>query len=71
MKDIPENLQIHADMLVSMSSAKQIYGQATSDSEWTNHNFLTYLLLKPNTNLKAFEQKITCFHEKISRSANA
>lgn len=64
MKDIPENSQIHADMLVSMSSAKQIYGQATSDSEWTNHNFLTYLLLKPNTNVKAFKQKLPAFMEK-------
>src|SRR5258708_2322406 len=34
MKDIPENSEIHADMLVSMSSYKPIYGYATSDSEW-------------------------------------
>ncbi len=63
MKDIPENSQIHADMLISMSSSKQIYGQATSDSEWTSHNFLTYLLLKPNTDVKAFEKKLPAFME--------
>src|ERR1039457_1092778 len=32
MKDIPENSQIKADMFVSLSSAKQIYGQPTQDS---------------------------------------
>ncbi len=64
MKDIPENSQIHADMLVSMSSAKQIYGQSTSDSEWTNHNFLTYLLLKPNANAKRLEEKLPAFMQK-------
>jgi len=61
MKDIPENSQIKADMLVSMSSYKQIYGYATSDSEWTNHNYLTYILMKPNTDVKAFEKKLPAF----------
>ncbi len=64
MKDIPENSQIHADMIVSMSSTKPIYGYPTSDSEWTNHNYLTYLLMKPNTNIKAFENKLPAFMEK-------
>ncbi|MEP7141463.1 MAG: ABC transporter permease [Ferruginibacter sp.] len=63
MKDIPENSQIKADMFVSMSSNKQIYGQPTSDSEWTNHNYYTYVLLKPNTNAKALEAKLPAFME--------
>lgn len=63
MKDIPENSQIKANMFVSMSSYKQIYGFATSDSEWTNHMFYTYLLLKPNTNVKALEAKFPAFME--------
>ncbi len=63
MKDIPENSQIKANMLVSMSSYKQIYGNPTSDSEWTNHMFYTYLLLKPNTNPKALEAKFPAFME--------
>lgn len=63
MKDIPENSQIRADMLVSMSSSKRIYGRATSDSEWTNHSYLTYLLMKPNTDVKAFEKKLPGFME--------
>lgn len=63
MKDIPENSQIKADLLVSMSSFRQIYGYPTSDSEWTNHNYYTYLLLKPHVNAKAFEKKLPAFME--------
>jgi putative ABC transport system permease protein len=63
MKDIPENSQIQADMLVSMSSYKQIYGRPTADSEWTNHGYYTYLLLKPGTNAKALEKKFPAFME--------
>lgn len=63
MKDIPENSHIQADMLVSLSSSKQIYGAPTSDSEWTNHNYYTYLLLKPHTDAKALEKKFPAFME--------
>ena len=63
MKDIPSNSHIKADLFVSMSSSKQIYGNSTSDSEWTNHNFYTYLLLKPNTDVIAFEKKLPGFME--------
>jgi putative ABC transport system permease protein len=63
MKDIPDNSQVKADMFISMSSFKQIYGQPTSDSEWTNHGYYTYLLLKPNTNVKALEAKFPAFME--------
>jgi len=63
MKDIPENSQIKADMLVSISSYKQMYGQATTDSEWTNHMFYTYLLLKPNADAKGLEKKFPAFME--------
>ena len=45
MKDIPENSQIKADMIVSMSSQQQLYGN-TSDSEWSAFNLTSYLLLK-------------------------
>ena len=63
MKDIPENSQIQTDMFVSMSSFKQIYGQPTSDSEWTNHGSYTYLLLKPHADAKALEKKFPAFME--------
>ena len=63
MKDIPQNSQLPADMLVSMSSYKPIYGQNTSDSEWTNHGHYTYVLLKPHTDAKALERKFPGFME--------
>lgn len=63
MKDIPENSQIEADMFVSMSSYMQIYGSPTSDSEWTNHAYYTYLLLKPHADAKALERKFPAFME--------
>jgi putative ABC transport system permease protein len=63
MKDIPANSQIKADMFVSMSSFKQIYGYAQSDSEWTNHNYYTYVLLKPHADVKALQGKFPAFME--------
>ena len=63
MKDIPGNSQIQADVIVSMSSSKMVYGNPSSDSEWTNHNYYTYLLLKPNTDAKALEKKFPAFME--------
>lgn len=64
LKDIPENSQIKADIIVSMSSSKMLFGQASSDSEWTNHNYYTYLLLKPNVDAKTVEAKFPAFMEK-------
>ncbi len=63
MKDIPGNSQIQADMLVSMSSSKLVYGNNSTDSEWTNHNYYTYLLLKPHADAQALEKKFTAFME--------
>jgi putative ABC transport system permease protein len=64
MKDIPGNSQILADMIVSMSSAKQIYGRPSSDSEWTSHNYYTYLLLRHHADAKALEKKLPAFMER-------
>jgi len=63
MKDIPGNSQIQADVIVSMSSGKMIYGSPSSDSEWTNHNYYTYLLLKPHASAASVEKKFTAFME--------
>jgi putative ABC transport system permease protein len=63
MKDIPENSQIPADMFISMSSAKPIYGRPSSDSEWTNHNYISYLLLNPRAVAASVEKKLPAFME--------
>jgi putative ABC transport system permease protein len=60
MKDIPENSQIKADMIVSMSSQKQINGQS-ADSQWASFNLVSYLLLKPGVNAKALAAKFPAF----------
>ena len=57
MKDIPENSQIKADLFISMSSSQQIYGHPSADSEWTNHNYYTYVLLKPHVSAATVESK--------------
>lgn len=63
MKDIPENSQIKADLIVSLSSNKMIYGQPTPDSEWTNHIYVTYVLLKPHTDAKALQAQLPAWME--------
>src|SRR5665213_3710602 len=62
MKDIPENSQIKADMIVSFSSQKQIYGQSL-DSQWGAFNLTTYLLLRPGTNPQKLAAKFPAFIE--------
>jgi len=63
MKDIPKNSQIEADIIVSLSSSKQVSGYPLSDSEWTNHTNYTYILVKPNTDVKALAAKFPAFQE--------
>ncbi|HUZ57819.1 MAG TPA: ABC transporter permease, partial [Hanamia sp.] len=62
MKDIPENSQIKADMIVSMSSQKDIYKQSL-DSQWEEFNLTTYLLLRPGANPKKLAAKFPAFIE--------
>ena len=60
MKDIPENSQIKADMVVSFSSQNQINGQSL-DSVWTGFNMRSYILLKPHTDAKLLASKFPAF----------
>src|SRR5204863_9563352 len=59
----PNNSQIEADMIVSISSWKPIYGNPISDSEWTNHTNYTYILVKPHTNVNAMAARFPAFQE--------
>jgi putative ABC transport system permease protein len=60
MKDIPENSQIKADVLLSMSTLTQKFNPGL-DSQWSNYGSSAYLLLKPGTNAKALEAKFPAF----------
>ncbi|MDN5284985.1 MAG: transporter permease [Mucilaginibacter sp.] len=62
MKDMPENSQIKADMLISMSSLTQKFNKGL-DNQWGNFGATSYLLLKPGTNPKALEAKFPGFIE--------
>jgi len=64
MKDLPGNSQIKAEMLISISSWKAVYGRPIQDSEWTNHNFYTYLLFRPHSDVAAFERKLPAFMDR-------
>jgi len=64
MMDIPENSQIKADLFVSLSSSRLLYGQPTTDSEWTNHNYYTYLLLRPHTDARALQARFPAWMER-------
>jgi len=71
MKDIPENSQIQTDMFVSLSSWERIYGISNQDSLWsTAHQYYTYILLRPHTDVSALEKKLPAFME-FHRGAEA
>jgi putative ABC transport system permease protein len=52
IKDIPKNSHFNFDFLFSMDNVD--YGWGT----YLSHNFHTYLLLKPGTDVKNFEKKL-------------
>jgi putative ABC transport system permease protein len=63
MKDMPENSQIRADVLVSMSTLTKNF-QKGLDDQWGNYGNTTYVLLKPGTNPKALEAQLPAFLER-------
>lgn len=63
MKDMPGNSQIHADLLISMTSLTQKF-RPDIDNQWGNYGANTYLLLKPGTNPKTLQAKFVPFIEK-------
>jgi putative ABC transport system permease protein len=63
MQDIPENSQIKADMLVSMTTLTQKFNPGLDD-QWGNYGNNSYLLLKPGANAKALQSRFPAFLEK-------
>jgi putative ABC transport system permease protein len=63
MKDIPDNSQIKADVVLSMTTITQKFNQSL-DSQWGNYGARAYLLLKPGTNAKYLEKKFPDFLER-------
>jgi len=67
MQDIPENSQIKADMLVSMTTVTQEFNKGLDD-QWGNYGENTFLLLKPGTNPLALQAKLPAFLQKYNGS---
>ncbi|KQS33511.1 ABC transporter permease [Dyadobacter sp. Leaf189] len=63
LQDIPENSQIKADMIISMSTQTQRFSKDL-DEQWGNFGATTYLLLKPGTTGAALEKKLPAFLKK-------
>ena len=65
MKDLPENSQVSGDVIVSMSTETQHLNQGLEDDwQWNNYHPICFLILKPNTNIRALEDKFPAFIEK-------
>ena len=61
MKDMPENSQIKADMLLSISTINQ---KSQGDSAWGSYWPRAFLLLKPGAHATALQAKFPAFLEK-------
>jgi len=63
MKDIPENSQIKADMLLSMTTITQKFAPRI-DSQWGNYGASAYFLLRKGANPKSLTSKFPAFLER-------
>ena len=62
MKDMPENTELKADLLISKSTSKRF--DSSEDKRWGSFGMYSYALLKPNTNAAALEKKFPAFLDK-------
>jgi putative ABC transport system permease protein len=68
MKDIPENSQVKAELILSMTTITT--EMATNlDSSWDNYGGYAYLLLTPGMDAKALERKFPAFLERRNGAA--
>lgn len=65
MKDIPENSQIKASMIISMNTITQKLNRGIDD-QWGNYGPSAYIVLKPAVNVRALEAKFPAFLEKMN-----
>ncbi|MGC4101691.1 ABC transporter permease [Ferruginibacter sp.] len=57
LKDLPSNTRFEFDCLLPWDYLKKL-GEGYSNDSWMSNNTPTYVLLKPNTNVAAFNEKI-------------
>ena len=61
MKDMPENTELKADMLVALYAGAD---DTSRDQNWGGFGDFTYFLLKPNTSAQALQKKFPAFLER-------
>jgi len=67
MKNFQSNSHIHYDFLITLKGVEFGEGEQT---RWLQNNYFTYLVLRPNTDIVAFEKKISnTFIEKYLKPA--
>ncbi len=68
IEDVPRNSHIQFDFLFSYQLLKEWYRPGFSDA-WSNHSFMTYVRLGPETNVRALETKITgCYRRNLPQN---
>ena len=66
MKDLPENSQISADMIVSMTTETKNLNAGVEDYwEWSDYHPICFILLKPGTHPQALVNKFPAFIENV------
>jgi putative ABC transport system permease protein len=69
MKDLPENSQIKADMIVSMSTETQNLNRGLEDSwEWSDYHPICFILLQPGTDPQILARKFPAFMAHVEGS---
>jgi putative ABC transport system permease protein len=63
LKDLPQNSHLSFDFLFPIHNLLE-GGQYQNDDGWGWNNFVTYVKLHPNANVKATEQKLPAFVDK-------
>jgi putative ABC transport system permease protein len=63
MKDMPENTLIKSDVVLSMSTIIQNFYKG-ADDQWGSYSPLTFVLLKPGSNVQALQKRFPAFLEK-------
>lgn len=65
IEDVPKNSHIRFDMLIAMSTILKDMPRQDGQEKWGNFSYYTYLLLKPGTDVNAFNKKLDIVYKKF------
>lgn len=64
IRDVPQNSHLQFDMLLAMHNLLQIEYYREAGAAWTANNFITYLQMSNNTDVKSLDAKTKRFMDK-------